>query len=183
MSGSKWFQYGGKQKTITELSRHIVEVLAADTVIKDMAIELTQREPIFFDSVDVQEGIIDLINDDTVQDENIPIKMPVVFTVIVDSYDYDVKDANADEWTIYIQISKPKRQNEKWVQKANMRFSKDREDVDSFLVRVGKVLGNDPVLCGLNIHNAGTINISPVGEMNLFLGSLALRLQTNKRTL
>ena len=47
MSGS-WFQYGTKQKTITELARHIVEVLAADGVIRDLAIALTQREPIFF---------------------------------------------------------------------------------------------------------------------------------------
>lgn len=148
-----------------------------------MAIQLTQREPLFFDSVDVEEGVSEFINDDTVVDDNIPIKEPIVFTVIVDTYDYDVKDMNADEWTVYVQLSKPKRQNQKWIQKANMRFSKDREDVDNFLVRVGKVLGDDPVLCGLNVHNAGAINISPVGEMSLFLGSLALRLQTNKRTL
>ena len=94
-----------------------------------------------------------------------------------------MKDSNADEWTIYIQLSKPKRSRDKWVQKGNMHFSKDREDVDTFLVRVGKVLGDDPLLCSLNVHNAGAINISPVGEMSLFLGSLALRLQTNKRTM
>ena len=182
MSAS-WFQYGDKQKTITELARHIVEVLASDSVIKDLAISLTQREPIFFDSVDVEEGVSQFINDNTVEDDNSPVKMPVVFTVIVATYDYDVKDNNADEWTVYVQLSKPNRQAEKWVKKDNMYFSKDREDVDSFLVRVGKVLGDDPLLCSLNVHNAGAINISPVGEMSLFLGSLALRLQTNKRTM
>ena len=182
MSAS-WFQYGDKQKKNTEHARHIVEVLAADGVIRDLAIALTQREPIFFDSVDVEEGVSQFINDNTVEDHNNPIKMPVVFTAIVDSYDYDVKDNNADEWTIYIQLSKPKRSRDKWVQKGNMHFSKDREDVDTFLVRVGKVLGDDPLLCSLNVHNAGAINISPVGEMSLFLGSLALRLQTNKRTM
>ena len=182
MSAS-WFQYGDKQKTITELARHIVEVLASDSVIKDLAISLTQREPIFFDSVDVQEGVSQNINDNTVDNNNNPVKNPVVFEVIVNSYDYDVKDNNADEWEIYIQLSKPKRSLDKWVQKGNMHFSKGREDVNTFLVRVGKVLGGDPLLCSLNIHNAGAINISPVGEMSLFLGSLALRLQTNKRTM
>lgn len=180
---SSWFQYGDKRKTITELSRHIVEVLAADTTIKDMAISLTQREPIFFDGVDVEEGVSQFINDNTVDNENNPIKMPVVFTVIVDSYDYDVRDSNGDEWTVYIQFSKPNRQDEEWTRQGNMHFSKDREDVDTFLVRTGKVLGDDPLLCSLNIHNAGAINISPVGEMSYFLGSLALRLQTNKRTM
>lgn len=148
-----------------------------------MAIELTQREPIFFDGADVEEGVSEFINDNTVEDENMPVKMPVVFTVIVGQYDYDVKDNNADEWTVHIQLSKPKRQYAKWIQKENMRFSQDRVDIDRFLVRIGNVLADDPVLCGLNVHNAGAVDISPVGEMSLFLGSIILRLQTNKRTL